>query len=81
MTDQLQKGSEAIAMLLQNTVTAARLQNELFDLGADLCVPLSERKALRVPPEAVTRLEQEIDALTAQWMEAVEELEGFLGEE
>ena len=43
-----------------------RLQNELFDLGADLCVPLSERKALRVTDAAVSRLEQEIDALNEE---------------
>lgn len=51
----------------------ARIQNDLFDLGADLCTPESgtpkggERKAgaLRVVAEQVVRLEQEIDALNA----------------
>ena len=61
----------------------ARIQNDLFDLGADLCTPeggtpeggtpeggtrkAGERKAgaLRVVPEQVVRLEQEIDALNA----------------
>lgn len=45
----------------------ARIQNELFDLGADLCVP--DRGAplgfepLRILPSQATRLEQEIDQL------------------
>jgi len=42
-----------------------RLQHELFDLGADLCIPPSERKTLRLPGSLVTRLEQEIDAANA----------------
>lgn len=48
----------------------ARIQNDLFDLGADLCTPegdaRSARKAegaLRIVPEQVDRLEREIDAL------------------
>jgi cob(I)alamin adenosyltransferase len=39
----------------------ARVQNDLFDLGADLCLPGHER--LRVSDAQVTRLEQEIDLL------------------
>ena len=46
-----------------------RIQNDLFDLGADLCVPESEHKgdtpALRIVDAQVLRLEQEIDALNA----------------
>jgi cob(I)alamin adenosyltransferase len=39
-----------------------RIQNELFDLGADLSVPLTEGgERLRITDEAVGRLEQEID--------------------
>jgi cob(I)alamin adenosyltransferase len=39
-----------------------RVQNELFDLGADLSVPFVESDdRLRVTEEAVSRLEQEID--------------------
>jgi len=39
------------------------IQNELFDLGADLCVPLAdERTRLRITAAQVTRLEGEIDA-------------------
>ncbi len=44
-----------------------RIQNDLFDLGADLCIPPTENespdKSLRIQPEQVTRLEQEIDRL------------------
>ena len=39
----------------------ARIQNDLFDLGADLCLPGHER--LRVSDAQVARLEQEIDLL------------------
>jgi cob(I)alamin adenosyltransferase len=39
-----------------------RIQNELFDLGADLSVPYAgNEERLRVTGEAVERLEQEID--------------------
>ncbi len=46
----------------------SRIQNDLFDLGADLCTPEGgERRsgALRVVPEQVQRLEAEIDAMNA----------------
>lgn len=43
-----------------------RVQNELFDLGADLSVPWREGDGkLRVTQDAVTRLEHEIDAANA----------------
>lgn len=45
----------------------ARIQNELFDLGADLCTPDTGEKLewepLRVTAAQVNRLETEIDAL------------------
>ncbi|HTO41876.1 MAG TPA: cob(I)yrinic acid a,c-diamide adenosyltransferase [Rhizomicrobium sp.] len=44
----------------------ARIQNDLFDLGADLCVPEDGRRAegrLRVAEAQVERLEREIDAM------------------
>ncbi len=42
----------------------ARIQNDLFDLGADLSTPEDGgRTALRVVAAQVTRLEQEIDAM------------------
>ena len=44
-----------------------RIQNDLFDLGADLAVPQRDGKAerLRVLPSQVERLEHDIDALNA----------------
>ncbi|MBM3583457.1 MAG: cob(I)yrinic acid a,c-diamide adenosyltransferase [Alphaproteobacteria bacterium] len=44
----------------------ARIQNDLFDLGADLCTPADGRKdqgALRIVAAQVARLETEIDAM------------------
>jgi cob(I)alamin adenosyltransferase len=44
----------------------ARIQNDLFDLGADLCRPGAdpdEAGVLRIQPKQVQRLENEIDAL------------------
>jgi cob(I)alamin adenosyltransferase len=45
------------------------VQNDLFDVGADLCVPPSPNEApdrrLRVRPEQSARLEREIDRLNA----------------
>ncbi|MGE0213363.1 MAG: cob(I)yrinic acid a,c-diamide adenosyltransferase [Parvibaculaceae bacterium] len=47
----------------------ARIQNDLFDLGADLCVPDTgeplEFEPLRIVAAQVERLEREIDALNA----------------
>ena len=40
-----------------------RLQNELFDLGADLATPGEIAGALRIVPRQVERLEEEIDAM------------------
>jgi cob(I)alamin adenosyltransferase len=50
---------EADAML-------ARIQNDLFDVGADLCVPGSGGGGLRVTDAAVERLEAEVSAMNAQ---------------
>src|SRR5712675_746380 len=50
----------------------ARVQNDLFDLGADLCTPEQSKgkgpggARLTVTDAQVTRLEQEIDALNAE---------------
>jgi len=44
----------------------ARIQNDLFDLGADLCAPEDGRKTegrLRISGAQVERLEREIDAM------------------
>lgn len=47
----------------------ARVQNDLFDLGADLCIPEDgseiAQKALRVKDAQVERLEAEIDAMNS----------------
>ena len=53
--------AEADAML-------GRIQNDLFDLGADLCTPEDGRRsagALRILSAQVERLEHEIDAINA----------------
>jgi cob(I)alamin adenosyltransferase len=51
----------------------ARIQDDMFDLGADLCVPETGRKgesagveALRITANQVKRLEDEIDAMNAK---------------
>ena len=55
----------------ENDAMLARIQNDLFDLGADLCTPEdSERAAkkgaaLRIVAAQVARLEREIDAMNA----------------
>src|SRR5579862_6311253 len=46
-----------------------RIQNDLFDLGADLCIPDESRRsegALRIVDSQVERLEREIDAMNAE---------------
>ena len=45
-----------------------RIQNEMFDLGADIATPYGtdfEVHALRIVPRQVERLEQEIDAMNS----------------
>jgi cob(I)alamin adenosyltransferase len=58
----LPKESEAAAML-------GRVQNELFDLGADLATPGEDfaptEMALRIVAAQIDRLEREIDAMNA----------------
>jgi cob(I)alamin adenosyltransferase len=47
-------------------VMLSRIQNDLFDLGADLCTPEDGRKAegrLRISGTQVERLEREIDTM------------------
>ena len=54
----------------------ARIQNDLFDLGADLCTPGAEDSSavLRIQGQQVDRLEREIDTLNA----TLEPLESFV---
>ena len=61
------EASEAREML-------ARIQNELFDLGADLATPEGIEGALRILPEQVERLEREIDRMN----EELEPLKSFI---
>lgn len=60
---RLHAGPDLDAML-------ARIQNDLFDLGADLCTPDRGKplgyEPLRVIAAQVDRLEQEIDAMNAR---------------
>lgn len=54
-----------------------RVQNDLFDVGADLCMPLAESyeyEPLRVKAEWITELEQDIDTLS----EPLENLTSFI---
>ena len=51
-----------------------RVQNELFDLGADLSVPLENEGRLRVTKEQVDVLERECDSFNA----ALPELRSFV---
>lgn len=59
---RLETDGDADAML-------ARIQNDLFDLGADLCTPEGGKRgdgALRITQGQVDRLEAEIDAMNAE---------------
>ena len=51
-----------------------RIQNDLFDLGADLSVPGDDPKRLRATPEQVTWLEARCDEVNAE----LEPLRSFL---
>jgi cob(I)alamin adenosyltransferase len=54
-----------------------RVQNDLFDVGADLCTPVAENPEfapLRVTEAYVTRLEAECD----RWNERLESLRSFI---
>jgi len=54
-----------------------RIQNDLFDLGADLCTPENGRRAagaLRIVAAQVERLEREIDAMN----ETLRPLDSFI---
>ena len=60
----------AIAELAEGELAGRlrRIQNEMFDLGADLATPFGtdfEQHALRIVPRQIQRLEEEIDAMNA----------------
>ena len=44
-------------------IMLARVQNDLFDLGADIATPETDRPALRITLSQVSRLESEIDTM------------------
>jgi len=52
----------------------ARIQNDLFDLGADLCRPEAKEGDLRIVESQVLRLEREIDKMNA----ALQPLQSFV---
>lgn len=58
------------ASLVKLDAMLARIQNELFDLGADLCVPDGGKplgyEPLRILPQQHARLETEIDELNGE---------------
>jgi cob(I)alamin adenosyltransferase len=64
---RLHTGTEAFGKL---DTMLDRIQNELFDLGADLCVPDTGEKLdyepLRILPKQAERLETEIDELNQE---------------
>jgi cob(I)alamin adenosyltransferase len=57
----------AIAALGDGELAAGlrQIQNEMFDLGADIATPGEMEGALRIVPRQVERLEEEIDAMNA----------------
>ncbi len=55
----------AVADAPETDAMLARIQNDLFDLGADLCVPGTGGDRLRLTDAPVERLEAEIAALNA----------------
>lgn len=67
-----------VDVLLELDAMLVRIQNDLFDLGADLCMPdrgeKLEYEPLRIVDAQVERLEQEIDGLN----DALEPLRSFV---
>ncbi|KUR72536.1 cob(I)yrinic acid a c-diamide adenosyltransferase [Novosphingobium fuchskuhlense] len=68
-------GFAALALEADRAAPLRRIQNDLFDLGADLATPLGDiggadftpsEMVLRIVPAQPERLEAEIDALNAQ---------------
>ncbi|HSU99992.1 MAG TPA: cob(I)yrinic acid a,c-diamide adenosyltransferase [Roseiarcus sp.] len=64
----VRNASDAADLAIEPTLE--RIQNDLFDLGADLCMPAQPHEApgavLRVAPSQVQALERAIDALNAR---------------
>tara|TARA_R110000850_G_scaffold85830_7_gene184998 strand:+ start:1339 stop:1911 length:573 start_codon:yes stop_codon:yes gene_type:complete len=72
-TDELNcfVGVARLAAKDETDAALSRIQNDLFDIGADLCRPdmsadaEAEYTPLRIAPEQVDRLEREIDVMNA----------------
>ena len=67
---QVDEANAAIGLARLHTKGAAdamlaRIQNDLFDLGADLCRPEAKEGDLRIVESQVIRLEREIDKMNA----------------
>ena len=60
--------ARSVIARVEPDVMLARIQNDLFDLGADLSTIKAKRgqPALRIVPEQTARLEREIDAMNAE---------------
>jgi len=76
---QVDEANAAIGLARLHTKGAAdamlaRIQNDLFDLGADLCRPEAKEGDLRIVESQVTRLEREIDKMNA----ALQPLQSFV---
>jgi cob(I)alamin adenosyltransferase len=52
---------------IQSNIILDNIQNDLFDIGADLCRPIKDNeKSLRVTSSQVLRLETEIDDINSR---------------
>jgi cob(I)alamin adenosyltransferase len=76
---EVDEANSAIGLALthldgEHRAALSRIQNELFDLGADLATPGKMEGALRIVPSQVERLEREIDLMN----EALEPLTSFI---
>jgi cob(I)alamin adenosyltransferase len=76
---QVDEANAAVGLARLHTKGAAddmlaRIQNDLFDLGADLCRPEAKEGDLRIVESQVTRLEREIDKMNA----ALQPLQSFV---
>jgi cob(I)alamin adenosyltransferase len=70
---EVDEANSAIGLARLHTTTItdademlARVQNDLFDLGADLATSETDKPALRITAEQVLRLESEIDIMNAE---------------
>lgn len=71
---ELERGGSAAGATPRLLEQLARLQNDLFDVGADLCVPGDAGQRLRLPEAHVERLEEWI----AGWNAHLPALDSFV---